>query len=159
MKSTILALPLAMLFAGVVMADQRIDHTVTVTATVPTDKFSVEPLGGNWMNDPQELGWNPNQAKLDPVRKELQVKSTVGAINAYLVSPAVIASGSHNIGLDVKVGGTVLQTTPAEVVSATQAAPGAIIGFEIAAHPAPAAGYEPGNYQGLVSMIFETGTP
>lgn len=59
----------------------------------------------------------------------------------------------------MKVGDTVLQTTPVEVVSATQAAPGAIVGFEIAAQPAPAAGYEPGNYQGLVSMIFETGTP
>lgn len=159
MKRMLLALPLAMLFAGAAHALDPIEKQVQVTAQVPTDAFFVERVGGNWMNDPQELGWNPNQAKLDPVRKELQVKSTVGAINAYLVSPAVIASGSHNIGLDVKVGDTVLQTTPVEVVSATQAAPGAIVGFEIAAQPAPAAGYEPGNYQGLVSMIFETGTP
>ncbi|WEK29826.1 MAG: CS1 type fimbrial major subunit [Candidatus Pseudomonas phytovorans] len=159
MKRMFLALPLALLFAGAAHAIDPIEKQVQVTAQVPTDAFFVEPVGGNWMNDPQELGWNPNQARLDPIRKELQVKSTVGPITAYLVSPAVIANGSNNIGLDVKVGDTVLQTTPAEVVSAAQAAPGAIIGFEVAAQPAPAAGYEPGNYQGLVSMIFETAAP
>ncbi|MFF7061166.1 CS1 type fimbrial major subunit [Pseudomonas sp. NPDC008258] len=159
MKRMFFALPLALLFAGAAHAVDPIEKQVQVTAQVPTDAFFVEPVGGNWMNDPQELGWNPYQAKLEPIRKELQVKSTVGPITAYLVSPAVIASGTNNIGLDVKVGDTVLQTTPNEVVSASQAAPGAIIGFEVAAQPAPAAGYEPGNYQGLVSMIFETAAP
>ncbi|MNC65598.1 hypothetical protein D3C75_1159030 [compost metagenome] len=111
------------------------------------------------MNDPQEMAWNSFQGKLDPIRKQLQVKSTIGPISAYLVSPAVIANGSNNIGLDVTVGDTVLQTTPAEVVSATQAAPGAVIGFQVEAQPAPGTGYEPGSYQGLVSMIFETAAP
>ncbi|KXG81415.1 MULTISPECIES: CS1 type fimbrial major subunit [Pseudomonas] len=159
MNRTLLALPLAMFFAGSAFAVDPIEKQVQVTAQVPTDAFFVEPVGGNWMNDPQEMAWNSYQAKLDPIRKQLQVKSTVGPITAYLVSPAVIASGTENIGLDVKVGDTVLQTTPAEVVSATQAAPGAIIGFEVAAQPAPASGYVPGNYQGLVSMIFETAAP
>jgi len=71
----------------------------------------------------------------------------------------VIASGTHNIGLDVTVGDTVLKTTPAEVVSAAQAASGATVGFNVAAQAAPSTGYEPGNYQGLVSMIFETAAP
>ncbi|MNP82908.1 hypothetical protein D3C76_1816890 [compost metagenome] len=52
-----------------------------------------------------------------------------------------------------------LTTTTAEVVSAAQAAPGAVIGFEVAAQAAGAGGYEPGNYQGLVSMMFETAAP
>lgn len=159
MKRTLLALPLALLFGGAAHAADPIEKQVQIVAQVPTDAFYVEPVGGNWINDPQELTWNSFQGKLDPIRKQLQVKSTIGPISAYLVSPAVIASGSDNIGLNVTVGDTVLQTTPAEVVSAAQAAPGAIIGFHVEAQPAPPAGYEPGNYQGLVSMIFETATP
>ncbi|WP_306579320.1 CS1 type fimbrial major subunit [Pseudomonas sp.] len=159
MKRSLLALPLTLLFAGAAFAVDPIEKQVQIVAQVPTDAFFVEPVGGNWMNDPQEMAWNSYQQKLDPIRKELQVKSTVGAISAYLVSPAVIASGTHNIGLDVTVGDTVLQTTPAEVVSAAQAASGATIGFNVAAQAAPSTGYEPGNYQGLVSMIFETAAP
>jgi len=158
-KRTLLALPLTMSLVGAAHAVDPIEKQVTVTAQVPTDAFFVEPVGGNWMNDPQEMSWNSYQARLDPVRKELRVKSTIGPITGYLVSPAVIASGTHSIGLDVKVGDTVLQTTPAEILTAAQAAPGAIIGFEVAAQPATGAGYEPGNYQGLVSMIFETAAP
>lgn len=159
MKQTLIALPLALLLAGTAHAVDPIEKQVQIVAQVPTDAFFVEPVGGNWMNDPQEMAWNSYQGKLDPIRKELQVKSTIGPISAYLVSPAVIASGTHNIGLDVTVGDTLLQTTPAEVVSAAQAAPGATIGFHVAAQPAPSTGYEPGNYQGLVSMIFETVAP
>nr|WP_219857587.1 CS1 type fimbrial major subunit [Pseudomonas monteilii] len=154
-----LALPLTLLFAGAAFAVDPIEKQVQIVAQVPTDAFFVEPVGGNWMNDPQEMAWNSYQQKLDPIRKELQVKSTVGPITAYLVSPAVIASGTHNIGLDVTVGDTVLKTTPAEVVSAAQAASGATVGFNVAAQAAPSTGYEPGNYQGLVSMIFETAAP
>ncbi|MNH00260.1 hypothetical protein D3C79_594480 [compost metagenome] len=111
------------------------------------------------MNDPQEMAWNSFRSELQPIRKQLQVKSTIGPISAYLLSPAVVASGSDSIGLDVKVADTVLTTTTAEVVSAAQAAPGAVIGFEVAAQAAGAGGYEPGNYQGLVSMMFETAAP
>ncbi|GLO14062.1 adhesin [Pseudomonas putida] len=159
MNRSLLALPLTLLFAGAAFAVDPIEKQVQIVAQVPTDAFFVEPVGGNWMNDPQEMAWNSYQQKLDPIRKELQVKSTVGPISAYLVSPAVIASGTHNIGLDVTVGDTVLQTTPAEVVSAAQAASGATVGFNVAAQAAPSTGYEPGNYQGLVSMIFETAAP
>ena len=159
MKRSLLALPLTLLFAGAAFAVDPIEKQVQIVAQVPTDAFFVEPVGGNWMNDPQEMVWNSYQQKLDPIRKELQVKSTVGPITAYLVSPAVIASGTHNIGLDVTVGDTVLNTTPAEVVSAAQAASGATVGFNVAAQAAPSTGYEPGNYQGLVSMIFETAAP
>jgi len=158
-KRTLLALPLVLLCAASAHAVDPIEKQVQITAQIPTAAFFVEPVGGNWMNDPQEMAWNSYQAKLDPIRKELQVKSTVGAITAYLLSPAVIASGTDNIGLNVKVGDTELTTTSAEVVTAAQAAPGAIIGFQVEAQPATGAGYKPGNYQGLVSMMFETAAP
>ncbi|MFQ6576160.1 CS1 type fimbrial major subunit [Pseudomonas sp. UM16] len=159
MKRMLLAFPLALLSVGSAYAVEPIEKQVQITAQVPTDAFYVEPVGGNWMNDPQEMAWNSFRSELQPIRKQLQVKSTIGPISAYLLSPAVVASGSNCIGLDVKVADTVLTTTTAEVVSAAQAAPGAVIGFEAAAQAAGAGGYEPGNYQGLVSMMFETAAP
>ena len=159
MKRMLLALPLALLSVGSAYAVDPIEKQVQITAQVPTDAFYVEPVGGNWMNDPQEMAWNSFRSELQPIRKQLQVKSTIGPISAYLLSPAVVASGSDSIGLDVKVADTVLTTTTAEVVSAAQAAPGAVIGFEVAAQAAGAGGYESGNYQGLVSMMFETAAP
>lgn len=156
MKRILMALPLALFTATAAHAADPIEKQIQVTALVPTDSFYVEPVGGNWINDPQELQWNSFRAELQPIRKQLQVKSTVGPISAYLLSPATITSGTNNIGLDVKVADTTLTTTSTEVVSQAQAAPGTVIGFEIAAQAAPSTGYVPGNYQGLVSMMFET---
>ncbi|EIK95993.1 hypothetical protein PMM47T1_13575 [Pseudomonas sp. M47T1] len=158
MKKLFLALPLALLFAGNAMAVDPIEKQVTVTAQIPTDNFFVEPVGGNWMNDPQEMAWNSFQETLQPISKQLQVKSTTGAISAYLLTPAVMTSGANNIALNVSVAGKSLTTTAAEVVSASQAAPGATVGFQVAA-VGNGATFVPGNYQGVVNMMFETVTP
>lgn len=159
MKKIFLALPLALLASTSAFALDPIEKQVQVTAQIPTESFYVEPVGGNWMNDPQELAWNSFRGELQPVRKQLQVKSTTGPISAYLLSPAIITSGSNNIGLNIKVADTVLSTASAEVVTAAQAAPGTVVGFEIAAQDAGAGGYVPGNYQGVVGMMFETPAP
>ena len=160
MKSTILALPLAMLFAGVVMADQRIDHTVTVTATVPTDKFIVEPLGGNWMNEPQNMSFKPVDGSLEPIRKQLTMKSTSGAIKAKLMNAASMTSGANTIALNVSVGVKTLGTAAAGeiVASVDDAKNGTVIDFQVSAVK-PAGAFVPGSYQGLVNVIFETPDP
>lgn len=158
MKNLFLALPLALLVVGNAMAVDPIEKQVTVTAVIPTDNFYVEPVGGNWMNDPQEMAWNSFQQNLAPISKQLQVKSTTGAISAYLINPAVMTSGANNIGLDVSVAGKTLTTTSAEVVGATQALPGTTVAFQVAAR-GDGATYVPGNYQGVVNMMFETVTP
>ena len=159
MKRILLALPLALMTATTALAADPIEKQVQVIATVPTAAFYVEPVGGSWMNDPQELVWNSFQSSFETIDKQLQVKSTVGAISAYLLSPAVISSGADAIDLDVKVAGTSLSTTAAEVVNAAQAAPGSTVGFQIAAKAPSTGNFVPGSYQGLVSMIFETAAP
>lgn len=157
MKYSVLALPLAlMMAAGTAMAADPIEKQVTVTATIPTESFYVEPVGGNWMNEPQDMAWNSFQQTLQPIRKQLQVRSTTGPISAYLTNPATITSGADTIGLDVSVAGKALTLTSAEVISQEQAAPGAIVGFEVAAQAAGTGGYTPGNYLGVVNMMFET---
>lgn len=158
MKAFLLALPLVALAAAPAFADDPIEKQVLVTATVPTDNFYVEPIGGNWMNDPQNMAWNPFQSSLEPIRKQLHAKSTIGPITAHLMSPAVITAGLDAIELDVKVGDTLLTTSATEILTAAQAAPGVALDLEIAAQE-PAGGYLPGNYQGLVNMMFETAVP
>ncbi|MNH41818.1 hypothetical protein D3C79_1033870 [compost metagenome] len=89
----------------------------------------------------------------------MQAKSTVGPITGYLLNAPVITSGLDAIDLNVKVGKTDLQTTPNEILTAAQALPGAVMDFVITAKTPATGGYIPGNYQGLVSMMFETAAP
>lgn len=159
MKYSVFALPLSLMIAtGMAQAADPIEKQVTVTASIPTESFSIEPVGGNWMNDPQDMAWNSTQQSLQPIRKQLLVRSTTGPIFGHLLTPAAITSGADNIALDVVVAGTPLSLTSTEIVGMEQAAPGAVVGFEIIAQSAGAAGYAPGNYQGMVNMLFETTT-
>ncbi|HCN47443.1 MAG TPA: adhesin [Pseudomonas sp.] len=158
MKYSVLALPLALMMAATAQAADPIEKQVTVTATIPTESFYVEPVGGNWMNEPQDMAWNSFQQTLQPIRKQLQVRSTTGPISAYLLNPATITSGADTIGLDVSVAGKTLTLTSSEVITEAQAAPGAVVGFEVAAQAAGTGGYIPGNYLGVVNMMFETTT-
>ena len=155
-----IAAPLAMLVSANLMAAERIEHQVTVTAQIPTEAFYVQPTGGdNWMNTPQKLAYSSHSKKLEKLNKQLDVKSTIGAIKGYLTNPAVMASGSDNIGLTVKVGGVTLSTTSTEVVKAADAKTGKVLGLEVIPADAPDAGYKPGNYQGVVNMMFESEPP
>ncbi|MDY1049180.1 MULTISPECIES: CS1 type fimbrial major subunit [Pseudomonas] len=159
MKSSLLALPLAILIATPALAVQRIDHTVTVTAIVPTDKFIVEPLGGNWMNEPQKMSFKPVDGSLEPIRKQLTMKSTTGEIKAKLLTAPSMSSGSNTIGLDVSIAGRRLSTSPETVSNVADSAAGTVVDFLVTAGTKPTAGYVPGTYQGIVNLVFETPDP
>ncbi|MFM5204208.1 CS1 type fimbrial major subunit [Aeromonas veronii] len=150
--------PILLLASGSLMAAERIEHTVTVTAQIPTDKFYVQPVG-DWMNTPQKLTYNPFNQQLEPLAKQLEMKSTLGPIKGYLVYPATMASGKESIGLTVKVGGVALTTTSADLLNQADANTGKQVGLEIIPAVAPTGGYKPGNYQGIVSMMFESEAP
>ncbi len=147
-----------LLASNTLMAAERVEHTVTVTAQIPTDKFYVQPVG-DWMSTPQKLTFNPFNQQLDPLAKQLEMKSTLGPIKGYLVYPATMASGKESIGLTVKVGGVALTTTSAELLTQADANTGKQVGLEIIPAVAPSGGYKPGNYQGIVSMMFESEAP
>ncbi|BBU05814.1 MULTISPECIES: CS1 type fimbrial major subunit [Aeromonas] len=155
-----IAAPLAMLVSANLMAAERVEHQVTVTAQIPTEAFYIQPTGGdNWMSTPQKLAYNPYTKKLDKLSKQLDAKSTIGAITGYLTNPAVMASGNDNIPLTVKIGGVTLGTTSVEVMKTDDAKTGKLLGLEVIPADAPGAGYKPGNYQGVVNMIFESEAP
>ncbi|MBW3811402.1 CS1 type fimbrial major subunit [Aeromonas hydrophila] len=155
-----IAIPLAVLVSTNLMAAERIEHEVTVTAQIPTEAFYVQPSGSdNWMNSKQKLAYNPNTKKLDKLTKQLEAKSTIGSVTGYLTNPPVMASGSDNIALTVKVGGITLSTTSVEVLKADDAKTGKLLGLEVIPADAPVGGYKPGNYQGVLNMIFESEAP
>lgn len=159
MKSLLKALPFALLVAGAVQAADPIEKQVLVTAVVPTAAFYVEPIGSDWMSEPQELPWNPLRSAFGEIRHQVQAKSTIGPITGYLLSPPVLTSGLDAIDLNVKVGATDLTTTSTEILTAAQATPGAIMDFVVTAKAPTSGSFTPGNYQGLVNMMFETAAP
>ncbi|WP_421347435.1 CS1 type fimbrial major subunit [Aeromonas veronii] len=151
-------IPVLLLASITLMAAERVEHTVTVTAQIPTENFYVQPVG-DWMNTPQKLTFNPFSQKLEPLTKSLVMRSTIGPIKGYLVYPATIASVKDAIELTVKVGGVALTTTSAELLTQADANTGKQVGLEIIPAVAPSGGYKPGNYQGIVSMMFESEAP
>lgn len=151
-------LAIGALFCSSVMAIERVEHTVTVTAQIPTDNFYVQPVG-DWINSPQSLEYNVYTKALSPVSRQLDIKSTLGPVRAFLSSPASIASGVNTIPLVVSVAGQALTTTPAVIMNAADANTGKIVGLDIIASNAPVAGYTPGTYQGVVHMMFESEAP
>ena len=151
-------IPALLLASNTLMAAERVEHTVTVTAQIPTENFYVQPVG-DWMSTPQKLTFNPFNQQLEPLAKQLEMKSTLGPIKGYLVYPATMASGKDSIGLTVKVGGVALTTTSTELLTQADANTGKQVGLEIIPAVAPTGGYKPGNYQGIVSMMFESEAP
>ncbi|TNI12166.1 CS1 type fimbrial major subunit [Aeromonas veronii] len=147
-----------LLVNGSLMAAERIEHSVTVTAQVPTESFYVQPVG-DWMNTPQKLTFNPFNQQLDSLSKQVAMKSTIGPIKGYLVYPATMSSGKENINLTIKVGGVELSTTPIDLLNDADAKSGKLVGLNIIPATAPDGGYKPGNYEGIVSMMFESEPP
>ncbi|MEV3814476.1 CS1 type fimbrial major subunit [Aeromonas allosaccharophila] len=150
-------IPALLLASNTLMAAEQVEHTVTVTAQIPTENFYVQPVG-DWMSTPQKLAFNSFSQQLEPLTKQLEMKSTIGPIKGYLLYPAAIISGKDNINLAVKVAGVELNTTSKELLNQADANTGKKVGLEIIP-AAPTGGYKPGNYQGIVSMMFESEAP
>ncbi len=157
MKKILLAAPIALAFSMGAQAADPIAHQVTVVATVPSGAFYVvPPAGDDWLNNPQELFFDPVSQNLSTLRKQFNVKSTIGPINAYLTTPAAISSGPNTIDLQVKVHGVELTTGTNVVVGKDDAAGGKMVDFEVSAQRLAGTEFVPGNYQGMVGMMFET---
>ena len=98
-------------------------------------------------------------------RQIAQIEKEAAAIDARLkvaedelLRSEIRAPASGRL-LSVAVNGNALKLMSSdEVVPENVAKPGATVSFDIAAIK-PSTGYVAGNYQGLVNMMFEAGTP
>ncbi|WP_265452918.1 CS1 type fimbrial major subunit [Aeromonas salmonicida] len=160
MKVWSLAPFFAVLMSSYLMAAERVEHQVTVTAQIPTENFFVKPISGdNWTNNIQKLGYNSNTKKLEKLTKQLEARSSIGTITGYLPSKPTMTSGANSIELNVSVGGLPLGPQSVEIINADDASKGKIVDFSVTAADAPPGGYKPGDYKGVISMVFESEAP
>lgn len=135
---------------------------VSVEAVVPSPTgLQISPVG-DWAGRVQSMRWNLATERLDPIRQQLDMRSGLGPILAYLSSEALLTSAGNQIGLSVSVAGEQLRVGAAaatRVATATEAAASKRAAVEILAADPGAGGYAQGNYQGNVFLMFESGTP
>jgi hypothetical protein len=163
-KTTVLAAAAALILtpAAAMAATEQFPLQVTVEAVVPSATgLQISPVG-NWAGQTQNMRWNIATQRLDPIQQQVDMKSGLGAINAYLTTDAMLTSAGNAIDLTVNVAGQDLLVGAAnavEVATATEAAASKRAAVAITAADAGEEGYTHGNYQGNVFMMFESGTP
>lgn len=159
MKPYALAVPFIALFAGaaVASAPEPITQNISVTATIPGNNFSVEPKL-DWMNQPVELEYQVQNDNFNPVTHYFEAQSDLGAIQAKLEAAAELRNTQKTdevIQLAITVGTELLTLSPVDVMSAEDANTGADLPITFAAIK-PGNGYKKGEYEGVVSVLFET---
>jgi hypothetical protein len=164
LKTTLLAAAAVLILtpAAAMAAAEQFPLQVTVEAVVPSSTgLQISPVG-DWPGQTQSMRWNIATQRLDPIQQQVDMKSGLGAINAYLTADAMLTSAGNAIDLTVNVAGEDLLVGAAnavEVATSTEAAASKRAAVSISAAAADEAGYAHGNYQGNVFMMFESGTP
>ncbi|MGE8408087.1 MAG: CS1 type fimbrial major subunit [Pseudomonas sp.] len=158
MKYSLCALPLMlMLVTGTAAAVDPIEGQFSVTGTVPSESFTILDPGG-WMSLPQELPYTPVGEKFGTFNQQLMLRSTVGAIKAYLVEPAEVRKGDEVVPMNVVINNRGIVDTPREIARADQAGPGILVNFST--YPTDNTQKpSPGDYSGTLSLMFETSPP
>lgn len=159
MKPYALAVPFIALFAGAAVASPPppITQDISVTAIIPGNDFSVEPIG-DWIQKGVKLEYQPQAEELTPVTERFRAQSDVGAIQASLLEAAVLREQKDNeqlIELAITVGDKPLTLAAVEVMSAEDAKDGNELPITFAAVK-PGEGYAKGDYSGVVKVLFET---
>ncbi|WP_447840920.1 CS1 type fimbrial major subunit [Enterobacter bugandensis] len=143
--------------ANVMAAVDPIEHTITVTANVPTSAFYVTPVN-DWINTPQVMAWDPLNESLNPITQQFQIKSTEGAVTAKLLNNPIISSDTDSIPLSVSLNGKVVDTaTKTEILTKEEAPQGLRVPVKISSSHSGT--YQPGDYSGYVNILFETAAP
>ncbi|WP_421566880.1 CS1 type fimbrial major subunit [Stenotrophomonas sp. PD6] len=164
MKTTLLAAAAALMLTpgAAIAATEQFPLQVTVEAVVPSATgLQISPVG-DWAGQTQSMRWNIATQRLDPIQQQVDMKSGLGAITAYLTTDAMLTSAGNAIDLTVNVAGQALQvgaSNAVEVATPVEAAASKRAAVTIVAADADAGGYAHGTYQGNVFMMFESGTP
>lgn len=161
-KPTVIALGTVLMLSPAAAMAEEFPLQVTVEAFVPAPGgLQVSPVG-DWAGVTQEMRWDLASQKLSPIQQQIDVKSGLGAISAYLTTDAVLASAANTIDMSVTVAGKTLVVGSAgavEIASAAEALASKRAAVEISPAAAPGGGYVQGNYQGNVFMMFESVAP
>jgi len=142
-------------------AATAVQKSFTLSMQLPRTSFLVTtPEGDPWLIEPQRLEWDQTRRQFNPLRKQLLIKSSVGAFTARLLNNPVISSGAEQINLKVQLGTTELSLTGQPLLSATEAMDETLVPLTISTRPrADGRPYFAGTYLGLVTLVLETSAP
>ena len=156
--SSLAALGMALAWHPVsAQTSQRVPMLVHVEAHVPSEQFSVSPLG--WDHTvPVKLAFDTQNRRLVAANRHLRVRSNIGDVSARLVGLAILTNGTASVPLHVSVGDKMLSMESQTVAlhNDTRTGDGASLGFSITPGEHPPSGLALGNYSGVVSLLFET---
>jgi len=153
--SSLLALGLALTWHSATAQVQRVPLLVHVEAHVPSEQFSVAPLG--WDHTvPVALVFDSENRRLRGVNRQIKVTSNVGDVSARLEGMAILTNGTTSVPLNVTLGDHTLSMLAQRVVSHDMARSGTTVGFGITPGEHPPKGLATGNYSGVVSLLFES---
>ncbi|EBO8101279.1 adhesin [Salmonella enterica] len=164
LKKSLAAVLFTCTVAGSAAAADKQEITISLEATVPSDRFHVLPLDTSWMSQPQEMGYDVVTGTLRMFKKTFNYKNTGGAIRASLTGglnsngAPQLSNGTDAIPLKVTFNRIELSGTGATVVKEDAAKAGGQADLEITQltqsgkSPATLSG---GKYTGSVSVLFE----
>lgn len=140
----------------------REQHTFEVSLTVPNRSYYIVPAQTGWIHQPQRLEWNHLDSTLGGLRKDFDVRSSEGAIEARLEYAPYLSNGRQGEEIPLRVSFNAVELSdevrPREVVSRQQAGIGSRVVLDIQPHK-PVDGYKPGDYDGYVVLLFNIKAP
>lgn len=153
-KKTLLA-ALAIAAAASAHAETR-QLQATVKAIIPTADGLIVSAVRNWDNDPQTMTWDEVTESLQPINKEIDIRSKT-AVSAYLADEANLGNGEHLVPMAVSIGGKPLASGASNKVVVATAAEAVVKVRKPTRISAtkPSGGFEPGDYSGVVTLVFE----
>jgi fructose-specific component phosphotransferase system IIB-like protein len=136
------------------MAETK-DLSIAVFAEIPTATFYVTASPTWNASEIQSFGYS--NGALQPMSRSLEIKSTIGAVRAYLLTTAeLLGAANKKIGIDVVINGKTLNvgsSQTVEVLDKATAATGKRVSVTLTPSTATST---PGTYNGQVAMVFDS---
>jgi type 1 fimbria pilin len=148
---TLLALTSSMAFAA---GEAR--HSISLVAHVPTNGFYVTPVNPDLVNKDQDMSFNPSTGNMRKVEGFFDVRNNNGSVHASLEGAPKLLSGANAIDLEVRFNNKVLNNIPQPVVGEAESDANFRASLVISAVGAT---FEPGDYTGAVTMMFDAVPP
>lgn len=128
---------------------------------LPRTNFIVTtPDSDQWFGRPQRMEWNMASRQFYPLKKQLLIQSSVGAVRARLLDDPKLSNGAESISLKVKLNQVELGLRSLPLLSAAEASEQNLVQLTISTKPrSDGRPYFPGVYTGIVTLVLETSAP
>ncbi|WP_285420437.1 CS1 type fimbrial major subunit [Pseudomonas sp. efr-133-TYG-5] len=157
-KKIAFAAPLAVLAlsSSVVFAAGEARHSISLVAHVPTNGFYVVPTDSDLVNKDQDMSFSPVTGAMKPVEGFFDVRNNNGSVHGSLEGIPKLVGGSNTIDLKVEFNGKELTQTPQMVVGEAESDVNYRAPLRISAK---GSNFNPGDYTGSVTMMFDAVPP